>query len=183
MKKVFIVIVMWISIISSSSGQSNFVFPDDWTGKYEGDMYLHYPTANRIDTVHVDFELEALETSNKWSSIMTYNSAKYGERIKNYIIIKPDSLDHMVYQLDEQDGIIIDQNFIDDTFYSSFTVAGMYITSRMRRIEGGIEYEVITSKEEKTRSTKNRSENPEEVFVVDSYPPYTIQRVLFSKVH
>lgn len=157
-------------------------FPQNWIGDYAGIMYAHYPTADRIDTIDVHFEIKETDRENAWTYVMSYSNEQYGDIVKSYEIIKPDSLASHMYYLDELDGILIEQPLIYDTFYSNFTVGEVWISSRMRRVESGIEFEITSAKNTATRTSQNRADNPEDVFVVDSYPPFTYQRIFLDEV-
>lgn len=164
----------------------NFDFPKDWVGSYAGTMYMHYPTADRMDTVEVFFELLEVEADSVWSYVMNYSSKKFGDRAKEYQIVKPDPSKEYYFHLDEKDGIIIELILMADTFYSNFSVMGSYLTSRLERVEGGVAFEITSTKEEASLESVNDPElstdAPEEAITVFSYAPFTVQRVFLEEV-
>ena len=157
-------------------------FPQDWLGNYAGIMYAYYPGSERVDKIQVFFELHDTKDADNWIYRLSYSNEKFGDIVKDYLLTKPTGEANYMYHLDEKDGIVIEQPLIDDTFYSSFTVANTWISSRMRRVEGGIEFEVVSANQKASLSTKKEADKPEDVFIVDSYPPFTIQRVFLEEV-
>jgi len=156
-------------------------FPGDWPGTYKGKMYIFKQGKGITDSVDVKFELLA-DSTNRWVYRMTYNSPKYREIIKDYLLVKPDSLKAGTYLLDEKDGIIIQQTLLGNTFYSSFTVAGNYMNSIMRKTGNVIDFEVISSIKKESLSTKNKAKEGQIVFEVKSFPPFATQRVSLMRV-
>jgi len=157
-------------------------FPGDWLGTYKGQMYMFKPGKGITDSVDVKFELLATNISNQWVYRMTYmNNKKYGKVIKDYLIVKPDSLKAGTYLLDEKDGIIIQQTLIGNTFYSNFSVGNNYLNSIMRKTGDVIYFEIFQSKLKESLNTKNRAKEGQIVFEVKSYPPFSTQKVRLIK--
>lgn len=180
------IVTTFIVLFGLSMNAQHYDFPLDWVGDYAGTMHMFYPTVDRIDTVEVHFELKEIIADSSWTYIMTYKSEKYGDITKAYQMVKPSKDNDYLFHLDEKDGIIIEQILMDNTFYSSFSVMGSYISSRMRRVEGGIEFEITSAKEEATSSSKSEPVETEgeveESVEVFSYLPFTVQRVFFNEV-
>ncbi len=175
----YIISVFLLSFFSMVQCQS-FDFPEDWVGNYSGIMLMHYPQANRVDTVNVFFEINEIEPDSSWTYVMSYDSKKYGDIIKEYQIILPNKDNRYLYHLDEKDGIIIEMTHMANTMYSNFSVMGSYLTSRMERVEGGIAFEIVSTKEEPSLQTG--IEDPDEPIEVFSYAPFTVQRVFLEEV-
>ncbi|MEN8119299.1 MAG: hypothetical protein ABFS35_03090 [Bacteroidota bacterium] len=180
--KMFSILFMLISINAySQTTATDEHFPDDWLGTYKGKMYIIKQGKGIIDSADVKLELLATNISSQWVYRMTYNNSRYREIIKDYLLVKPDSVVTGSYLLDEKDGIIIQQTLLGNTFYSSFTVAGDYINSIMRKTGNVIEFEVFSARKKESLSTKNRAKEGQIVFEVKSYPPFTTQRVRLIK--
>jgi hypothetical protein len=112
---------------------------------------------------------------------MTYKNLRFGEVIKDYYLIKPDSLPENSFLLDEKDGILILQNYMDNCLYSSFSVAGNYINSTMRKEKNTIYFEVFSSMTKERLKTQNKAKKGQTVFIVRSFPPFTTQKAKFKK--
>ncbi len=179
--------LMSLFCLVQADGQA-YDFPEDWVGDYAGTMLMHYPTVSKMDTAEVHFELKEVIPDSVWTYIMSYQSKKYGEIVKDYFIVKPEKHKPYLYHLDEKDGIVIEQILMDNTFYSSFSVLGSYISSRMRRVEGGIEFEITSAKEEPTYKSDNIPIEDDleledgDLIEVYSYLPFTVQRVFLQEV-
>ena len=157
-------------------------FPESWLGTYKGDMHILRANSEKIDTVDVIFEFLATKHAKKWTYRMTYKSAKYGDIVKDYELIKPDSLAKNIYLLDEKDGIYIEDVLIGNCLYSVFSVAGNRLSSVLRKEGDELFFEIFSSKDESTLVSKNKAEKPENVFEVKSFMPYTTQFARFKKV-
>jgi len=182
-KLIFIVVFMFLSAnIFSQISEAKTVFPDSWLGEYQGTMYILSAKRNTIDSVDVKFEFSETEIVNRWHYKMTYQNTKFGEIIKDYEIVKPDSLNQNNYLLDEKDGIIIQSTLMGNTLYSNFIVSGTLQCSILCKVGDDLYFEVTTSKDEYTLSTQNSPKNNEQSFIVDSYPPFTTQFVRFVKI-
>ena len=155
-------------------------FPGDWPGTYKGKIYIIKQGKGITDSLDLKFELLP-DSVNRWIYRMSYKGTKYGEIIKDYYLVKPDSLAAGIFLLDEKDGIIIEQTLLGNTFYSSFTVAGNYLSSIMRKTDDLIEFEVFSSKSKESISTKNQAKPGQIVFEVKSFPPYTTQKAILKK--
>jgi hypothetical protein len=180
MKTTFV--ILFLSISYFSIGQDGCKFPDSWLGTYEGDMYILRAHSERIDTVDVIFEFLATNQEKRWTYRMTYKSPKYGDIVKDYEIIKPDSLAKNVYLLDEKDGIYIEEVLMGNTLYSAFSVAGSRLVSVLRKEEDELFLEIFSSKDKSTLTSKNKADKPENVFEVKSFAPFTVQFVRFKKI-
>jgi len=157
-------------------------FPGSWLGTYKGQMYMFKPGYGIADSVSVKLELLPTDISNQWVYRMTYfGNKKYGKIIKDYLIVKPDSLAAGTYLLDEKDGIIIQQTLIGNTFYSNFSVGDTYLNSIMSKTGDQIYFEIFQSTIKESLITKNRAEEGQIVFVVKSYPTFTTQKVKLIK--
>ncbi len=184
--KNIILVLCFFSLLSSSIAQINsYDFPEDWIGEYTGTMLMYYPTASRVDTSDVFFELKELVSDSLWTYTMSYDSQKYGQSTKDYLIVKPSEDHQQLYHLDEKDGIIIEMRLMANTFYSNFSVMGSYLSSRMERVEGGIAFEIFTTKEESSNESYALVDPKDygvDTIKVNSFVPFTVQRVFLAEV-
>lgn len=180
----FLTLLMLLLQYNGSFGQSGKAdkFPDSWLGTYQGDMHILRAHSTKIDTVDVIFEFLATNHEKRWTYRMTYKSPKYGDIIKDYELIKPESLAKNIYLLDEKDGVLIEDVLMGNALYSAFSVAGSRLVSILRKEGDELFLEIFSSKAKSTLSSKNKSDKPEDVFEVKSYAPFTTQFVRFKKV-
>jgi len=166
----------------AQTANNDEAFPDSWLGTYNGQMYMLKPGVGITDSVSVKLELLSTDMPKQWVYRMTYKgNKKYGKIIKDYLIVKPDSLAEGTYLLDEKDGIIIEQTLIGNTFYSNFSVGNSYLNSIMRKTGDIIHFEIFQSNVKESLITKNRANEGQIVFEVKSYPIFTTQKAKLLK--
>lgn len=165
-----------------SQNKKNNTFPESWLGTYQGKMQILWANADKIDSVDVTFEFSSTQNPQKWTYKITYKSPKYGDMVKDYELIKPDSLANDSYLLDEKDGIFIEVVVMGNTLYSAFSVAESRLVSILRKEGNELFMEIFTSKDKNPLISKNKADKPEEVFEVKSFAPFTTQFVRFRKV-
>ncbi len=173
MKKTGILIFTFF-IFVVSRGQED-IFPADWLGTYTGEMYMIRAASDKIDTVSLQFDFLDCEKPNCWIYRMTYQSPEFGEIIKDYQLIKPDSLAVSNYLIDEKDGIFIELVKMGNSLYSNFSVGGQYLYSVMRKQENSILYEIVIADEKHASSSQNRTNGSDEIYQVKSFPPFSTQ--------
>jgi hypothetical protein len=163
--------LLYIILLSSFTGKAQF--PEDWIGSYSGTMYLS-SNASVYDSIDVQLELQELIVKKRWSYKMTYNSARFGEMIKDYEII----LDSNGYLMDEQNGLYIEMAYMKDVFYEFFEVGEMLYSCTMRRIENGILFEIFGASSTSTRTSNTEADEQGIQYTVVNYKPLFAQTVL-----
>ena len=175
-KKIFL--LFFLLAAGQLSAQSNF--PVSWLGSYEGDMYLEYLDGIK-DTVPVTFDLLETAEKNRWTYRMTYNSTKWGTMVKDYEIFWNDSLKSPnLFLLDEKDGILIQEVFMNKRFYSHFEVEGGHFVTLLERQGKNLYFEIRCTNPKMglvSRSEKDAEGNP---YQVSNYFQYTIQYVVLK---
>ncbi len=180
-KSILISLISSILVLSCASVGAQEI-PSDWCGIYEGEMSI-YQGPTLAEKLPVRFSLLALEEGDGWTYLMEYQSEKYGNIVKDYQIVKQDSLPAHVFLLDEKDGIFIPMYMMDNCFYSRFEVGDMGLSSIMQfRPDGDIFFEIFSNK---ISSADQSSSNPDDEghsYELTSYETFTTQKVLFKKV-
>jgi hypothetical protein len=179
MKKIFILFLLFV--FKSLLFSQDSAFPKDWLGIYSGEMYWIKSSSEKADTVFLNFEFLESGKPNCWLYRMTYENQKFGKLVKDYALIKYDSLPANEYLLNEKDGILIQMVKLGNSLYSNFSAAGQYLTSVMRKEDNEIFYEIIASKENYGLMTQNIAENKQDIFQVKSFPPYSSQVARLKK--
>lgn len=158
-------------LLISFTGKAQF--PEDWIGSHSGTMYL----SNNVgvyDSIDVQLELQELVVTKRWSYKMTYNSARFGEMIKDYEIV----LDSNGYLMDEQNGLYIELAYMKDVFYEFFEVGEMLYSCTMRRIENGILFEIFGASSKSTRTSNTEADEQGIQYTVVNYKPQFAQTIL-----
>ena len=182
--RIIIAIILLIGMSLNTLSQNANVekFPESWLGTYKGNMYILRAKSDKVDTVDVTFEFLATKKEKRWIYRMTYHSPKYGDIVKDYELIKPDSLAKNSYLLDEKDGIFIEEVLMGNTLYSSFSVAKSRIVSVLRKENNELFLEIYSSKDQSSLTTQNKADKAENIFVVESFTPFTTQFVRLKKM-
>ena len=113
---------------------------------------------------------------------MTFENSRFGKVVKDYRIIKTDSLPENVYLMDELNGIVIQQTLMGNTFYSNFSVANNRLFSILRNELDYIEFEISSMRNEPTLISKNKPLDNSEIYEVKNFAPFTTQRAYLFRI-
>jgi hypothetical protein len=106
---------------------------------------------------------------------MEYAAGKYPAMVKDYTIIKPDSLGPGHYLTDENNGLLLDLVLMGNSFYSIFSVAGQTLSYTLKHNGDHIFLEIFVVDDNSGRDTKTEGAENETVFEVTSYAPFNSQ--------
>lgn len=153
-------------------------FPKDWVGNYSGEMILSF--AQRADdTLKVDFIMQEKEEDSLWTYTMIYHSEKYGEITKDYLIRAKRKGEKKDFELDEQNGIIMELTFMNNCFYGMYQVMGDIYSSTLKHFGDHIYFDLYAVPVKDPISSKAESE--EQSIEALSYKPKLSQSVLLYK--
>ena len=149
----------------------------DWEGTYKGDMYLY--NAQSPDTpmaVDVTLEIYPTDIAGRWTWRTTYDSQKYGKSVKDYVLVKPDSLPASAYWIDEGNGLLIHHTYLNNVFYCNFKAGEMFIQSRTELLPSEqILMEVVAQPKQVIYSVEGSD-------FLECYPTTSIQKAILTKV-
>lgn len=171
--KYFLFLSLFLSLTSFTKAQSNF--PVSWIGSYEGDMYMEFPDGIK-DTVPVTFDLLKTKTANRWTYRVSYFSKKWGTMVKDYELFWNDSLknpNHFI--LDEKDGILIDEMFMNNRFYAAFETEGNVFVSLLKQTDTGLYMEILCTSPKKGLKSASAPDKDGTSYKVNSHYTYTVQ--------
>lgn len=175
-----IVTFFFLTVGNLFFSQSNF--PLSWLGTYQGDMYMEYLDGIK-DTVPTTFELLETEIPNRWTYRMTYDSKKWGKMVKDYEIFWNDSLKSPnLFLLDEKDGILIQEVFMNNRFYSHFEVEGGHFISLLEKKGKDLYFEIRCTDSKKGLVSNSEKDAEGNSYQVSNYFQYTIQYVTLKKI-
>lgn len=153
-------------------------FPKDWTGSYSGKMILSFEQRQN-DTLEVDFIMQEKEEDSLWTYTMIYHSAKYGDITKDYLIRAKNKGDRKNFELDEQNGIIMELTFMNNCFYGMYQVMGDIYSSTMKHHGDHLYFDLYAVPVENPRNSKVDEE--EQSIEALSYKPKLSQSVRLYK--
>ena len=149
-------------------------FPKDWIGSYSGKMILSF--AQRAnDTLDVDFIMQEKEKDSIWTYTMIYHSEKYGEITKDYLIRAKNRGEKKSFELDEQNGIIMELTFMNNCFYGMYQVMGDIYSSTMKHTGDHLYFDLYSVPAENPRISNVESE--EQSIEARSFKPTLSQSV------
>jgi hypothetical protein len=150
----------------------------DWLGVYEGTMKMY--ALNSPDTPHwvkLVVEIDTTPVVNQWVWRVGYTSSVYGNVVKDYKLVQPDSFKGTPqYWTDENNGILLQNSYFDNTFYNFYTVNGSYYNCVFKRFGDLLFYDIYTA------APKVVSEYNQEGFEVKSMPVFSSQSAVLKKV-
>lgn len=175
------VVVSFLATTFLFSQETIYHFPEDWMGAYAGQMLILNSTEGVTDTVGVELVLASTEKDNAWQYTMSYSSMRYGNQVKDYRLIRPDTLPPNVFLTDELNGIYIQEVLMGNTFYSSFSVGDSRLFSILRNEGDAIYWEITTTRDNQPLESGTEANEEGRAFLVNSYLPVTTQLVRLEK--
>jgi hypothetical protein len=160
--------------VSVSFAQINF--PQDFTGHWQGDLLWYQTGKSEPRKVKMQLIIKPTDTADVYTWQIIYGEK--GEDNRPYLLKAVDTgKGH--WQIDERNGIILDQYFVGDRFTSAFTVQTTTILdSYWRKGENLVaEFYSLTAKPVATTGA-GTEESPS----VDSYGTKGYQRAVLRKV-
>ncbi|NVK63604.1 MAG: hypothetical protein HWE22_03410 [Flavobacteriales bacterium] len=176
MKKILFAVCFLFTFVNESSAQSPL---NEWEGEYKGQMSIGYANGHQ-DSLDVTFELKTIEKDSSWTYKMLYNSARFGEVLKDYEI-KRVGVNPASYVLDEKDGTLIDMTYMDGCFYDVFDVMDNYFTSTLCKNGDDLRFDLFMSSKEPSSVTVSDEDEEGKTYEVTSYKPLLHQTVVLEK--
>ena len=161
--------------LSGNFSFSQTAFPKDFLGHWEGTLNWYQAGKKTPQTVKMQLVILPGDSANTYSWQIIYGDK--GEDNRPYILKAVDtSKGH--WQIDERNGIIIDQYFVGNRFTSAFTVQTTTIIDSYWREGDALvaEFYGLTAKPV-TTSGKGTEESPK----VDSYGTKSYQRAVLKR--
>ena len=170
--KQFTFFVFFFLIISTGFSQDIAIgFPENAVGIYKG--ILHINASGRTQEIPMEFHLIKTDSVHKFDYKLVYKGQS-----RNYTLIVKDKIKG-VFDIDENNGIIIPAKYANNTLYSFFEVQGNFLSTRFEFFENKMDFEILfTAKKNKTTSGGISKEIPE----VLGFPISTVQKAVLKKV-
>lgn len=155
-------------------------FPEDWLGTYEGTLELHNAKAGKTSELPMTVTISETDTANRWR---WYSKALYQgkEIIKDYALVLPDTSKPTLFQMDENNGIMLDRVLLDGAFYDYFEVGNLGLYGITRKEGDDIHFE-ISSFPLSSESISTYQGAEFNVDTVKSFKVFNTQKVLLKRV-
>lgn len=153
---------------------------DNWSGECAGSMILGYTTRSN-DTIPVTFSMQNAIKDSVWRYTMNYKSARYGDITKDYVIRSKEKGDTVHYILDELNGLLLDESYMNDCLYGMYDVQGQIYISTLRKTEYGLFFELFGAPTGNPLVTVTDESINDEFIDASSYKPVFHQSVKLYK--
>lgn len=155
-------------------------FPEDWLGKYQGNLELFNAKKGKTMELPMTIIISTTDTLNRWR---WYSKAMFNgkEIIKDYALVRHDSMPKNHFIMDENNGILLDRVLLDDAFYDYFEVGNVGLYGITRKVGDNIHFEIASFPlSSKTYSTYQGADF--DVDTVTSFKVVNTQKVLLRRV-
>jgi hypothetical protein len=123
-------------------------FPFTWIGKWEGDLNIYGP-AGLLQSVPMSLTILPLENgSYTWN--IQYGPDSSG--LRPYLL-EPVAPEQGRYRVNENNGILLNEQLLGDKLYSLFSVEGSLLLSTVEKVGENLVYEIIASGDEPGSTT------------------------------
>lgn len=168
------------ALVNSQQLKSSRVFPDDWLGRWEGELHIFSPK-DTIQTIKMLVNNQATDSINVNTWTLTYGEDTIvGKR--DYVL-RPVDISKGHWVVDEKNSIFLDGYVFDNTFTHVFAVMNNLLTTRMT-IESNntMTFEVMVSQDKPIRNSGNGKHNGEDIPEVKSYVITAYQRANLKRM-
>lgn len=105
-------------------------FPDDFLGDWRGTMEWRTPGKPEPQRVAMRIRIAGPQDDGSYTYRLTYGDKETDDRP---YVLKPVDKEKGHWQIDERNGIVLDQYWTGERFVGVFTVSGNTITASLRR--------------------------------------------------
>jgi len=153
---------------------------DNWIGHWQGEVEIY--TKNGLSqTVPMQLIIQETETENEWTWTIIYAEGDNEDK-RPYILILPNPEETSEFLIDEKNGIVLQTQFFNDIFFSSFEVSNNLLTFVYRLDNENekpfIEVEIVVTK---TESPTITGLGTEEIPEVKTFPVRVYQKAILYK--
>jgi len=146
-------------------------FPNDFLGSYKGTIVINNSKGRQ--EIAMEFHLKKTTLANKYDYVIVYN-----KQPRNYTLIVTDK-EKGIYNIDENNGIILPAKLHNNILYSLFEVQGNFLSSRLAFHQNYLNFEILFS------ATKNKivtgGDTSKKTPKVLGYPITTVQNATLLK--
>lgn len=149
-------------------------FPKQYVGTYAGNLNISN-AAGVLQNVPMELIIKPTEDPKKYSYTLAYIIGKKRDE-RNYTLIVVDP-EKGLYDLDENNGVVLRANYMRQTMFSSFEVNNRILNSSVEfKNDGRVFFNIIVTEKGDARKTGD------EKTPVTSYHTITIQKATLRKV-
>jgi hypothetical protein len=186
MKNIFFTLIAICSLISCNNQKNttvnektsteptsgkveNLQFPEDFLGIYKGTLTI--TTSNGDELLPMEFHLLDAPDKTRYGYKIFYG-AERDERSYNLVRTHNEHL----FLVDENNGIILESGFANNTLFSTYEVMGNLLNSTEKFYEDRMEFTITMAREQDTSITGTK-----ESAIVKNYPISVMQTATLMK--
>ncbi|PTX59287.1 hypothetical protein C8N46_110124 [Kordia periserrulae] len=149
-------------------------FPKEYVGIYAGNLNIS-DASGVIQNVPMELEIKPTEDPKKYDYTLSYIvSKKRDERKYTLVVVDPEK---GIYDLDENNGIVLRANYMRQTLFSTFELNNRILNSRVEfNNDGRVFFSITVTEKAEARKTGT------EKLPVISYNTTVIQKAALRKV-
>jgi len=177
LETIFLVTFLLFTTIASTQIDDSLDFPEKWQGEWAGELVIS-SAEGELQRLSMMLKILPLNDSTHTYTIV------YGEESEEttrpyYLVERDQAIGH--YILDENNGIMIDDFYINNKLYSRFEVMGNLLLATLEQREGKLVYEIISGSLIPISMTGDTIIDSEEIPPVHSYNIRVQQRALLTR--
>lgn len=153
---------------SEKQAEEVLQFPDDFLGIYKGTLKIKNPGGKQ--EIPMEYHLLKTDSIGKYEYKLVYNG-----QARNYFLIEKNK-EKGIYEVDENNGIILPTFLNDNTLHSFFEVQGNLLSSRAKFKKNELDFEILF-----TRLSNKITSGGGDVPDVFGYPITTFQTATLTK--
>jgi hypothetical protein len=155
------ILVVLLAVVSVANADE---LPKSWHGTWNG-LLVITPPSNKTTEIPISLKIEPVKDSENVTWAITYHE-KEKDLVKDYTL-KPNAKKPGLYDIDENNGIVLPARLVKGVLLSVFEVEGNLLTARYELTDGAINFEV-TSASKQDKKTGNDTVQGYTVTVVQS---------------
>lgn len=151
-------------------------FPASWAGAWAGRLEIFNPEG-KLQEVPMELHIRNVDTAYTWTII--YGEGDNADR-RDYLL-RPDKSRFGLYEIDEQNTIVLGAAYVGGKLFSRFEVSGNLLLSTAELVGDELHYEIIAGKLDARTVTGGREFQGEQIPEVKSMPVVIRQYALLRR--
>jgi hypothetical protein len=170
--KALVPLFFFLHIFATSSAQNSDPL-QAWLGIWKGKLQIFAPEGKKQE-IPMELHILSTDTIGRYTWKIVYDKSD-----RNYTLIAKDAAKGL-YVIDENNGIILENQLFDNTFFSGFEVMENLLACSYRLEGKQLIFEIFSMNKKKVQKTGNIPDK--EIPEVLAFPSQVMQRAVLSQV-
>jgi len=166
--------MLLVFFFGKSQETTETTFPQDFFGIYTGTLNIY--AAKATQEIPMEFHLLPTEINEQYIYKLVYGEGE--QRQERDYLLQPKDADLGIYEVDEQNGIILENRVVGNKMYTLFEVQESLLTTFITFEKDHLLFEIVYSDTSKKETSGGQEED---VPVVTSYPISVVQKAYLIK--